>query len=545
MKRPHPIVFPALIGWIAIAAVVAVWTRCECIRDELWIDELITAWTVDGTWGEIAEKAKTGNQSPLYFWMLYPIVKLGGLQSLALRSLSMIGGIGFLVGIVWLVYRCTRSMVAVALSLSLAAIDTQFIFYASEARSYGLVQCLGLLQVVWFQRILTGRSPWQASTDDDDVAAEEQPVGWIDGWGGTIGFVALTAMLFYLHYTMVVILLAETSVAIAVTMMAFWEGKRIRRWRWFYCFLASALLCIPGGLHLVELSGRRTQWDLFVSSIGYWRSIRWDLLTYLAVPIAGFVGIAGLSKPASDDVRLFRRVSDGGIVWLAVFGISLLLAIGFTSLAGTPLAHYRYTIAISGVAPVIAGCAIGMVGSVFRQTLLASIVLTLAVLNSQVGANLSQGTLMPPLRYERWGLAAIRLNGNRFADDYPVVLFPNLLEDAALRWDDSPLLRGMCLAPISVQANQFRDRVVMPATMAGDLQFTDDQFAATIERGGVWVLMRSRPEDAARRVNELRLDFKRRHPGYSLRFRWFDLGQSDVQLIRGNILPLARRKTES
>ena len=56
---------------VAASALLAItwFTRCEHLTDSLWIDELHTAWSLDGDFSEIADRAASGNQPPLYFWI--------------------------------------------------------------------------------------------------------------------------------------------------------------------------------------------------------------------------------------------------------------------------------------------------------------------------------------------------------------------------------------------------------------------------------------------------------------------------------------------
>ncbi|MEZ6075018.1 MAG: hypothetical protein R3C56_04880 [Pirellulaceae bacterium] len=52
--------------------------------ESLWLDELHTSWVVAGPWSDVASRARQGNQSPLFFWVLGGLTKtlgnLGGVQ---------------------------------------------------------------------------------------------------------------------------------------------------------------------------------------------------------------------------------------------------------------------------------------------------------------------------------------------------------------------------------------------------------------------------------------------------------------------------------
>jgi hypothetical protein len=77
--------------------------------------------------------------------------------------------------------------------LVLAAIDQHFVFYASEARPYALVQLLGVVQVMIYLRLVgqTTATRWPNF--------DRQLVGWC----------VLSALLFALQYTTALLLAAE------------------------------------------------------------------------------------------------------------------------------------------------------------------------------------------------------------------------------------------------------------------------------------------------------------------------------------------------
>ncbi|MFN9770993.1 MAG: hypothetical protein ACK56J_18200 [Planctomycetota bacterium] len=136
------------LGLILLLAclLIGCWLRWQmAAHDPLWIDELHTSWVLADGWGQVASRAIAGNQSPLYFWLNHVVA--GGQEQTAfgLRAVSLAAGCGLLGLGAWVTWRLTRSVLATATTALVLAIDSQLIFFASEARPYALVQLGGLL----------------------------------------------------------------------------------------------------------------------------------------------------------------------------------------------------------------------------------------------------------------------------------------------------------------------------------------------------------------------------------------------------------------
>lgn len=131
---------------IAIVLLSGFWIRWQlAINDPLWIDELHTSWVLSGRWSDIAPRAIAGNQSPLYFWCSYPIVQFLGQSPVSLRLLSLVAGCLLpLVG-TWAVWCRTGSLIGAFATAVGLSFESHLVFYASEARPYGLVQLGGLV----------------------------------------------------------------------------------------------------------------------------------------------------------------------------------------------------------------------------------------------------------------------------------------------------------------------------------------------------------------------------------------------------------------
>ncbi|MCA9179848.1 MAG: hypothetical protein KDA51_00305, partial [Planctomycetales bacterium] len=133
------------------------WAACAA-TESLWLDELHTSWVVAGPWSDVASRARQGNQSPLFFWVLGGLTKtlgnLGGVQGeLTLRLPSIVcWGISLAV--------CLREArrwecgwIAAVAILVWMVLDRIQLFYATEARVYAAVQLVSLLGWIAVSRI--------------------------------------------------------------------------------------------------------------------------------------------------------------------------------------------------------------------------------------------------------------------------------------------------------------------------------------------------------------------------------------------------------
>jgi len=124
--------------------------RVVATTDYLWLDELHTGWTVGGSLTDVYWRSVDGNQSPLFFYLCFAVVKLFGYSVATLRAVSLTGSMLLLIGLPLVVYRARRCAAAVLLVSVFLMLDYDCVFYASEARPYGMLQWLGGLQAACF-----------------------------------------------------------------------------------------------------------------------------------------------------------------------------------------------------------------------------------------------------------------------------------------------------------------------------------------------------------------------------------------------------------
>ena len=126
------IAFSCTVAAILVGAILRFTVAC----DALWLDELHATWVVDGTLADVVPRAAYGNQAPLYFWLMWPVVKLVGLSELSLRSWSLLAGLCLIGGGSWVTWRFTRSATTAAFVAWIFTLDPTMIFYGTEARPY-------------------------------------------------------------------------------------------------------------------------------------------------------------------------------------------------------------------------------------------------------------------------------------------------------------------------------------------------------------------------------------------------------------------------
>ncbi|MCA9193794.1 MAG: hypothetical protein KDB03_18605 [Planctomycetales bacterium] len=132
-------------------------------KESMWVDELHSSWVVKSAYSEVVERSLQGNQVPLYFYFLKPLVSTVSLVGWAdghsgdfwLRLPSLVAWV-ISVGVAarWIAHQQSQinpkltGWAALAVML-LAGWDRINWFYASEARVYAILCAVTL--VAWWQ----------------------------------------------------------------------------------------------------------------------------------------------------------------------------------------------------------------------------------------------------------------------------------------------------------------------------------------------------------------------------------------------------------
>jgi len=302
-NEPNP--FPAPLSWknsillglgIVLLSLVL---RLPSLDESLWVDELHTAWVVSDSIQDVPYRAAMGNQASLYFLIIWVWTQLAGLHEWTLRLPSLAGGIlcaGLVTGIA---HRWTRDAWAAVACGVIAAIDIDWIFYATEARVYGFVQVISVLQVM---------VAWQTLQHD-----RRQDWTWL---------AFLTTVGFYLHYST---LLFSVCLAALIFLLADSQSKRQHLLTAAACVAIGVLVAIP---HLASIFRRRENWAHFITATSENEWTRWG--TSLAA-------IAPLTVLATIFIRTWsteaKRVAlTTGVVLLPIGVAWLTTATGLAAL---------------------------------------------------------------------------------------------------------------------------------------------------------------------------------------------------------------------
>ncbi|MEM9367040.1 MAG: hypothetical protein AAGD07_13685 [Planctomycetota bacterium] len=376
---------------VAVATFGLRWWHCG---ESFWVDELHTAWCVEGSFDEVGLRARMGNQQALYFqglWVYRFIVESillrggspePGWIETVLRLPSVLAG----VATVTLLFRWVqklggaRSTLLATATGMLYSLDANAVFFDTEARPYALVMlCIAGMLTCLPQLI-------------DDLGTQGRRTNKQRSW---IVFHGCGLFACSLHATAV----AVVGPLIVFTALSVWrtfprsrsrETQHMRpRWR----FHAVMILVWIAALTFFVLSHRqglwsdRHQWSLFARPNGLrdlW-SI-WPWTSYLILPALAAMGsrLGGSSPEGSCAAAQSSAAQEAAgsaassvvsrgpsLEVLTQLAVVTILAVSFSTVAiwflaaidGVSLWHRRYLI---GNVPLLAGFA-GVTLLVFQK----------------------------------------------------------------------------------------------------------------------------------------------------------------------------------
>ena len=491
---PETVVSPSIPSWnvmlgLLLLMFVAALLRAQHMREPLWLDELHTAWVVQDNLSDVADRAAAGNQGSIFYYVQWYLGCLMPPSEWRYRCLSLAAGL-CLIPVMFLVAReVCQSAWAGWVAAAMTGIDRFSVYFSCEARPYACVQLLTVIHLYLGYRRL------QRPTPGNLAESRWYRAAWI----------ASGVLLFYLHYTAALILVAEV---LAWLVLLFARPQMIKiTWRQLAIdLLAVALLCAPALPHLVWINGRRTAWFEFVSVPGF-RSLLTllPLLTYLAIPL----GVV-LSQ------RLLRRVSERQSdrrTWLALLTCCLFFPQVFTWLttfSGLAALYIpRYLMGSLTVSILLSASLVGMVRTARLRTVTV-LVLALVVLLTESAISFSW--LIPAERpwpgflhragiqakREEWSSLVEHVNAHDAEGRFPVFLAPGLIEDRQLGQRQSAALHArisrqeFCLFPVR-GCYRLRDSTIPTVALASHSTALPEQYLnrLRIARGG-WFIVRGR-----------------------------------------------------
>jgi hypothetical protein len=455
------------VPWLIVILLLGAWLRCSQAHESLWLDELHTSWVVADGAGQIADRARAGNQSPLYFDLVWCVVRLLGHHEWTLRLISLVAGSGLILATYGLVRRWSRSVTSGLLAALLVAVSRDCIFYAQEARPYALLQLSAVAHAALFVDLLY--RPTRARR---------------------AAFVCGAAWLFYLHYTSFLFLLAE-AVFLAAWLM--WGKPRSA-----YHLRAAAIdalaigvLIVPASRHVLQIAEHRQNWSRIVD---VWPSIglQTNFFVFILLPVLGvLVGIGlGLRR---TSFRWRCLAASWTILWLSLPPLMAWLST-WSGLASLAMLRYL-VVSLVGAIVFAALCHATFASRMYRAILGVAIVVSAVGTSGMVRQWNDDGRWIGD-RNEPWNALVSWLNERWPADPFPVLLCPGLLEDAALAQDADPDLREYCLFPLRGMY-RLRAAPLVPVPTERQVRLAQNTRQCVREHRGAWVVMRAGEKTAA------------------------------------------------
>ena len=445
---------------VVVVALVGAVGRIWQTRESFWVDELHTAWCVAGSLADVAERAAIGNQSPLFFWVEWLMVRWLRPSEFSLRLLSVAAGSLLPLALFEVGRRWTGSAWVGFVAAALVVVDPLAIFFATEARPYALVQLLAVLHVWAFAEML------------------RQPTRWL-----RMTFVGGAVALFYLHYTAGLLLAAEVVVWGMLTV--FQRDRATYRWTWLVMDGGMiAVLCLPASAQLVAIFQQRENWAGFIHQRPLWELFA--VLPWSAAAVLVFAGFA------------FRKVSARvgtsehmlALCWLL---IPLAIAWVLTAADAARILFPRYLAASAPAAIMLAAMCVNFAPWRWARFSLGAMLIMVAMWTSGIAEQWREDGRMIGDRSEDWRGAVAWLNERLTADKYPVFVASGLIEADGLTRDHDRLLEEYCLLPVtSLYRLQIGRENLEPLAYRQPSNLRPEALALLESRGGAWVIARGR-----------------------------------------------------
>lgn len=477
LPRPTPRVSHAL--WWLPVLLLGGWLRCSQAGESLWLDELHTSWVVADGVRAIPGRAMAGNQSPVYFFLVWVSVSVFGHSEWALRLPSLLAGLALIGATAAVVRQWSGSCGSSLLAALLVAVNFDCVFFAQEARPYALVQLSAVGHAAVFASLIERPTP-----------------------GRRVAFVAGAAWLFYLHYTAFLLLVAE---GLCLAALLVWDSRRVAYRPGQFCLDAIwiGLLLAPASPHVAEIAARRGQWARIADA---WHSpaLRDALVTLVGVPlIVLLVGRACRVRRSA-----FRFASRHGLWSVCWFAVPASLAWASTLVGLAALWMPRYLVASLAGAIVFASlCHASFANRWYRCLAGTVMVLSLVISSGMIPQWWRDGRWVGE-RNEPWPAAIHWLADRHAAQPLPAFLCPALLEDQNLTDGGDPNLREYCLFPLR---GIYRLDIphVEPLATGARTALGERRVAAVGRQGGAWFLMRLSPQAGSRVVDQLTGELRR------------------------------------
>lgn len=429
-----------------------------------------------------------GNQAPIYYWWVWAVVQLFGLNEPALRLTSVVAGTALVPAAFMLVRRWTGSGVAGLAVAVFVALDRTCFFYAQEARPYACVQLAGIAQIAMFWAVL------------------ERPTRL-----RRISLITLTSLLFYLHYTAILLVIPEAIFLVAT------DGRNRDSARYcLRCYLidlmAVTVCLLPRMPALLDVASRKGNWAMFIRQDQPVSSLFtvFPAFVYLLVPVAFlFVdqirmrvwrrGVEAQTISANSEesdhhkptVADLRAVLFSLLWWFAPLAAAWLA----TRTGAALIFHVRYVIVAAAAPAAFAAMGIGRYR--YRSTQLACLIAMMGLLIWQGGYayQFQKDGRFVGSRVQDWQGVQAYLGEHALNSEAPVFVRSGFIEADALYSEKREQLWDYCLLPILgiYDSGVDHDRLV-PLTTQTTSALIEAELALIAEEGDSWFVLGGTPD---------------------------------------------------
>lgn len=523
------------IGWLVMALVFAVgcWIRFRIATGELlWLDELHTGWAVGGSFQEMLTRSAQGNQAPLFFGLEWLMVQFMGPSEFTLRLVSLVVGALAMAMAARFVWVYTGSIAAAAVTMSLIAVDHDFIRYSTEARPYALLHLASLIQVGCFWRMV---EHWRRADPDDWTSNDRSGIFWL---------VLSSWLVVYTHYTGV-FLLATECVFLLVLLISWWLSHGLAKGTLKQISATLILFsagCLPLLFQMNQAFGKPADWSSVASLENFLVSQKINGISWFGIPLGAVLlsmAIVALFRRRPSDWSLSNRWRQvRWLVWIAAwFATPLLIIVMLESRCEIPISLSRYMSVALIAGPVFAGGIVG-VGSVRSRWIAIPIVLLASVFfqvqNNSLLVEVVRSGQLPLLRTENWQAAIEVVNDSPGKAKWPLFLFGAVIEDENALSDSDADFQTYLQFPVrGLYELDLSQRVVFAGPTMSRRHFDDRYIDDVVEQGGAWVLVRHEAGITAEIANQLIAMLQERlgDPDAALETNWFGNRDNVVQLI--------------
>ncbi|TWU00809.1 hypothetical protein [Stieleria varia] len=458
--------------------------RLPSCSESFWIDELHSAWTVADGLGDVAPRARIGNQTPLYFQALWLWRALVGDGELPMRMSSVLLS-AFAAGCLVIgVAVTTRRISAGVIAGGILVVERNAMFFGCELRPYAAVMCCAVL------------AAWSAVAALDSRQRS-------DRWRlALIGSVCLAALL---HPTSLGVL----GWLVPITWIVIWRRGQcvFTRWDGVAVVVIVITVWMLWRSSLPQSWSHREQWKSFAHATSWsqlWDERRaWAWLPLAILPIGLAVVwsvVRRVRQEKHTDVLSGWLPGLVGVVGTVAFFVASYLDI-------VPLWHRRYFIAALPLLAWSAGVA-GTWGLPCKRLgsflAVGSAVIVLCVLmwhQGTLGHLWHTGRVPRELRGEPWREAVALVQAERKAGE-PVWLDTGLIEASFLSEpmsdaDDLPTEFWRYLAfPVS---GPYRLEDVTVVSVTEHESWRRQRWNEAFREGhAVWLISRQHPDAVSR-----------------------------------------------